>query len=210
MRPDHKPVGWIKRLGQIVLVALVWIGPAVAQEGSPRSVVERLNDALLEVMQASAEEGIGYEERFRRLRPVLESSFDFPMMARLAVGPEWRDLEPAVQERIAELFATMSVANFAARFDDHGGERFEVTGQEPGPRDAILVKSRIVRPRAEPVGLDYLLREQPGGWRIIDVFLDSRFSELARQRAEFGAILRQEGADALIRSLESMIAALEG
>lgn len=210
MRPDHKPVRSIKRLGTLVLAALLWAAPTVAQEQGPAAVVEQLNQALLGAMQASAEEGIGYDERFSRLRPVLASSFDFDAMARLAVGPEWRQLDPATQERISELFTTMSVANFAARFDDYGGERFEVTGEEPGPRDAVLVRSRIVRPRDEPVGLDYLLREQPEGWRIIDVFLDSRFSELARQRAEFGAILRQEGADALIASLEAKIAALEG
>ena len=210
MRPDHKGRGPIKRLGLLLLAALFWTAPASAQEAGPAAVVEGLNQALLEVMQASAEEAIDYDERFRRLRPALERSFDFAAMTRLAVGPQWRSLEPDVQARIQELFTTMSVANFAARFDDYGGERFEVVGEEPGPREAVLVKSRIVRPQDEPVGLDYLLHEQPSGWRIIDVFLDSRFSELARQRAEFGAILRQEGPEALIASLEAKIAALEG
>jgi len=63
-----------------------------------------------------------------------------------------------------------------------------------------------VRQKKEPVGLDYLLRDfGEGGWRIIDVFLDSKFSELARQRAEFSAVLREGGYPSLVASIEAKI-----
>ena len=46
--------------------------------------------------------------------------------------------------------------------------------------------------------------------RIIDVLLDAKYSELARQRAEFAAVLRSGGLPDLISSLEDKIQALSG
>ena len=85
----------------------------------------------------------------------------------------------------------MSTANFAARFDGFSGERFEMRGQRAGPRDAVVVESAIVRPDDDPVELDYVLREGEAGWRIIDVLLDGKYSELAKQRSEFAALLAE-------------------
>jgi phospholipid transport system substrate-binding protein len=189
------------------LVALaVTAGSALAQDNAPQAVVERLNGTLLEVMQEA--DRLGYEGRYERLEPVLAQTFDFPFMAKVAVGRQWNELSGAERERITRLFSQMSVANFAARFDGYGGERFEITGEKPGPREAVMVESRIVRPGEPPVGLDYLLQPSDGEWRIIDVFLDSKFSELARQRSEFSSVLRSEGYEGLVTSLEHKIETL--
>lgn len=194
----------IKRIAALLLLTLVLATGEARAADTPEQVVERLNAALLETMQAAAD-GLDYGGRYQRLAPVLEDSFAFDSMARIAVGPTWREIGGDQRDKIERLFGEMSVANFAARFDDYGGERFELIGREPGPRDAVLIKSRIVRTDDEPVGLDYLLRERDEGWRIIDVFLDSRFSELARQRSEFAAVLRDGGVDALIATLQRKI-----
>ncbi len=197
----------IKRLCGALVLVLVISGPAGAEDG-PRAVVEGLNAALLESMRDAAE--LGYQGRYRRLEPVLRRSFDFGFMSRIAVGRRWADLSPSEQARVTALFAEMSIANFAARFDGYDGERFEVVAESPGPRDAVVVQSRIVRPREPPVGLNYVLRQVADGWRIIDVLLDAKYSELARQHAEFAAVLKGGGVPELIATLEQKIKALAG
>ena len=152
-------------------------------------------------------EALGYAGRYQALEPVLRQSFDFPFMTRLSLGRAWNDLAPAERERLVELFAQMSIASFAARFDGFSGERFEIRGQSPGPRDAVVVASLLVRPADAPVELNYVLREDAaaGGWRIIDVLLDGKYSELAKQRAEFAALLAGGGLPELVASLERKI-----
>jgi|SRR5690606_13288253 len=193
----------IKRLALPFLLCAAF--PALAAS-EPQQVIERLNATLLETMQSAAE--LGYQGRYERLAPVLEESYAFPFMTRIAIGPAWRDLDRDQRARITELFTHMSVATYAARFDGYGGERFEILGEEPAPRDTVLVHSRIVLRDKEPVELSYLMKQFDGEWRIIDVLLDARYSELARQRAEFAAVLRDGGVPDLVATLERKIAQL--
>jgi phospholipid transport system substrate-binding protein len=196
-----------KQVLQAALAGWLVLTPAAAQEAGPTAVIEDLNAALLQTMQAA--DGLGYDGRFKQLAPVLEASYDFPFMTRVATGTSWRDMSPEQQAELVALFTEMSVANYAARFDGYGGETFEILGEAPGPRDAIVVESRLVRPDDAPVGLNYVMREQAGDWRIVDVLLDSKYSELARQKAEFAAVLRDGGVADLKTLLEQKIAALE-
>jgi phospholipid transport system substrate-binding protein len=198
----------IKRLASAALLAGACLSAALAAAPEPRQVVERLHATLLEVMQNADQ--LGYEGRYQRLEPVLEESYDFQFMIRIAVGPTWRELDESRRAEITALFTEVSIANYAARFDGYGGERFEILGEQPAPRDAVLVQTRIVRPDDEPIELNYLLKEFEDGWRIIDVLLDARYSELARQRAEFAAVLRDGGVPDLTATLERKIAQLTG
>ena len=195
-----------KRLAAVALASVACLGGALAATSGPQQVIEHLHARLLEVMQSAHE--LGYQGRYQQLEPVLTQSYDFPFMVRIALGPTWRELDERQRAELTELFADMSVANYAARFDGYDGERFEILGEEPGPREAVLVQSRLVRPDEEPIQLNYLLRESEDGWRIIDVLLDARYSELARQRAEFAAVLRDGGVPDLVTTLERKIAQL--
>lgn len=203
---QHILLGFIKHLAAGAVLAAVWAAVAGAQSAAPHDVIERLHAGLLEVMQAG--DALDYGGRYRQLEPVMQSSYDFPFMTRIAVGPTWGELDETQRSQLVDLFAEMSIANYAARFDDYGGERFEILGQEPAPRDAVVVQARIVPPREAPVELNYVLRESGDGWRIIDVLLESKFSELARQRSEFAAVLRGGGASDLVATLERKIAEL--
>ncbi len=183
---------------------------AMADGGDARQVVEGLNTTLLDVMQSADE--LGYQGRYEKLEPSLRASFDFALMAKIAVGRAWNDLGREQRRLLVERFAQMSIATFAARFDGYSGERFEIIGEKPGRRGTVIVDDQIVRVTKPPVGLNFVLKEQNDttagqAWRIIDVMLDGKFSELARQRAEFSSVLERGGYDALITALDERIAA---
>ena len=68
-----------------------------------------------------------------------------------------------------------------------------------------IVRTKLLRPKEEPVTLNYLMRGAGDNWKIVDVYLSGTISELATQRSEFGAILKSGGAAALIESLKQQI-----
>ncbi len=190
-----------------LVLCLCWpLPPAAAAEETPRDIVRRLNAVLLEVMQQADE--LGFSGRYDRLAPVLSEAFNFPLMARISVGRHWRKLENSDRDRLVDAFGRMSIATFAARFDGYSGERFEVLGEKPAPRKAILVRNRLIKNDGEAVEINYLLKPAQGRWRVADVFLDAIYSELAMKRSEYGSVIKNLGFDELIRSLDEKIAEL--
>ncbi len=123
--------------------------PAAAAEEAPSDIVARLNAVLMEVMHQADE--LGFSGRYDRLAPVLSEAFNFPLMARISVGRNWRKLEDSDRDRLVDAFGRLSIATFAARFDGYSGERFEVLGEKPAPRKAIMVRNRLIKNDGEAV-----------------------------------------------------------
>ncbi len=186
------------------LVALLWAaGPARALEPS-EALVARLNAGMLGIMQKADE--LGFQGRVSAFDALLGETYNLESMAKAAVGQRWRKLDDARKQRLVAAFTAMTVATYAGRFKGYSGERFEVDGSEPSVRGLILVRGRLHRSDGEPVSLDYLTKSYDQGWRIVDVYLDGKYSELARLRAEFASVLAREGYDGLIRRIEARTA----
>ena len=66
--------------------------------------------------------------------------------------------------------------------------------------------SRLNRPPAEPVRLDFRFRKTEAGWRIMDLYAKGRVSEVALRRSEYASILERQGIDGLIESVLSLTA----
>ena len=190
-----------------LVLCLCWpLPPAAAAEEAPSDIVGRLNAVLMEVMQQADE--LGFSGRYDRLAPVLSEAFNFSLMARISVGRHWRKLENSDRDRLVDVFGRLSIATFAARFDGYSGERFEVLGENPALRKAILVRNRLIKNDGEAVEINYLLKTAKGRWRVVDVFLDAKYSELAMKRSEYGSVIKNAGFDELIRRLDEKIAKL--
>lgn len=184
------------------------LNAAAATSSKPAELVEQLNGVLLEVMRNA--DSLGYEGRYARLAPVLTETFNFPVMAGISAGRHWRGLSAEQKAELAKAFSRLSIGTFANRFDGYGGERFEVAGAEPGPRGSVLVRNKLIKTGGEVIEINYLMKEYKGQWRAIDVYLDSKYSELAIKRSEHTSVIANEGFDSLIERIEAKLAEWRG
>lgn len=186
----------------LALMASAGLVPLTASSEPQDPAADRIGalyGALLQTMQQAKQ--LGVKGRFERLAPVLSNTYDIPSMSRIAVGQSWGALNPAQQAGIIEAFTRMMIANYANQFDGFSGERFEILQTiDRAPADK-LIKTKLVQASGKAVALDYLMRSNGGEWKVVDVYLDGTISELASRRAEFSAILKSGGPDALINSL---------
>jgi phospholipid transport system substrate-binding protein len=174
--------------------------PAVA-------TVQSFYDTLLQAMKDGRK--LGFTGRRDMLAPAIARAFDLPLMARLTVGAQWSGMSADEHDKLIKAFSAYSVATYANRFDDFSGEKFEVNPKPDSIANGdIIVHSRLVPNGDKPVQLDYLMHQEGGNWRIIDVYLNGTISELAARRSEFGSVLRRGGAQALIESLQQKTAEL--
>jgi phospholipid transport system substrate-binding protein len=100
------------------------------------------------------------------------------------------------------------VANYAGRFDGFSGQSFQTLGEVQGPKDTVIVKSRLIDPTDKNVDLNYACTRSTAAWKVVDVYLDGSVSELALRRSEFVSIVKRQNLDALLVALDAKIAKL--
>ncbi|MBP2295800.1 ABC transporter substrate-binding protein [Azospirillum rugosum] len=184
--------------------------PSEATTGATAPVA-RLNDALLDLMRRGGQEPNG--ARLQRFLPVMRDVFDLDAALQIAAAPYFEQAGEAERRQALDAFTRRSAAQYLDRFDSYNGESFTIDGERAGPRGTTLVDTTLSRPRKPPVRLTYVLR--PAGkdwagkdgagkdWRILDVLAKGMVSQLAAQRSEFQAPLRNEGLAGLTRDLNA-------
>jgi phospholipid transport system substrate-binding protein len=179
--------------------------PEAPAEGGV-GVIERFNQALEEVLHDSA--ALGYQGRLKKLQPVIEGTFDLAFMARTAVGRQWSDISDDERQRWTDAFTRLTIANYAGRFNHYSGQTFELLGSEPAGNDTLIVRTKVVVPQEENVDISYRLRDTGLAWKVIDVYLKGTVSQLALWRSEYSTVLKREGVDGLLRSVDEKVASL--
>lgn len=207
-RPTVPGLRIVKIAALILTVALVGVPrPGSATTTGGGATVQGLYDTLLSAMKNGRT--LGQSGRFAALAPVIRRTFDLPLMTRLSVGPSWTSLNEAQRRQLIDSFGRYISAIYADRFDSWNGEKLQVTGEEPNGA-GILVRSKIIKSNGEPVKVDYAMHQSGGTWLISDIYLDGTISELATRRSEFAAIIRNQGIDGLIQSLNRKADMLTG
>ncbi len=205
------------RLIPIVLAAVVLTGSlskaARSQNSadsldnaSPSAVVEQLHVTLLNIMKNAKK--LGMKGRYQTVAPKVQQVYDLPRWIRLATGRHWKRANAAQKEQLMSEFKKMSAATYASQFDNYSGESFKTIGEKAGPRKTVLVKTKIIRETKKPVGLTYVLIKVSNQWRIVDILLDDKISQLAVRRSEYRNLLKQSGIDGLINKLKEKVDSL--
>lgn len=192
-------------LRYFLLILLLFSPALLAQEqvnGGPSQVVERLNNALLEAMKKADE--LGYEGRYELLAPVIRSTYEFRSIAKYTTGEYWRTFTEAQQEKFVEKLIEYGIATYAYQFNGYDGETFQLISEEPFRQKFRIVKAVLEIPSEENVEFVYILRQDEGDWRIIDIRHDG-VSDLALQKAQYTQILSKEGFDGLMAKLSEKI-----
>ena len=175
--------------------------PESAALGSARTPIQGFYASLSECMKAGAT--LDFEGRRAKLAPVVDGTFDLPLMAAKVLGRHWQTLSPADQKRWQDAFAALTVKTYAERFAEDSGLGFEIDAVQAAPRGTALVRTRLVRPKQAPVAIDYRMRPDGASWRVIDIFLNGTVSELALRRSEYSSVVERDGFEALVSSLRS-------
>jgi phospholipid transport system substrate-binding protein len=181
---------------------------SASQAAAPVGQVQRLDNALVEVMQNA--KTLQFQGRYDKLAPVLNAVFDVPEMARIAVGPMWNDASDSDKQAMIETFGRYMITMYAARFKGYDGETFEIADSKQRDGGRVLVITKLNRAGKEPVELSYLMKGEGDDWHVTDVYYNGSISQLAQLRSEFSATLRQGGVKSLKSVLEDKIKQLQG
>ena len=193
----------------LALLAAASGWPRAKADPAAVAPIRELCDSLLGIMRAGRSTPFG--RRFDTLAPTIEHAFDLQAILQLSVGPSWGTLSPADQTTLLTAFRRYTIANYVNSFDNYTGQRFDVLPDTNAlPNGEQVAQTRIISSSGETHELDYVMRQEPSGWRAVDVLADGSISRVAVQRSDFRRLVAGGGAKALIQSLNQKTTDLSG
>lgn len=188
-------------------VSVAALLPAGAGAEEPAAApIQALNVALLIIMHMGRARA--FADRARVLTPVVQATFDLPLILENSVGPaKWARLQAGQQTELLDVFTQFTVASYVANFDAFNGEAFVIAPELRHVGKDVVVLTRIVPQSGDPTRLDYVMRERGGLWRVVDILLEGSISRVAVTRSDFRALLKDNDAGPLIHSLSDKVAA---
>jgi phospholipid transport system substrate-binding protein len=193
----------VRRRGVLAATASLILAPAVpihaAAEAPVMVPIRQLINGLIATMKAGQTTPI--QQRFAMLGPVIDSTFDLPAILQASVGASWATLPPDQQAMLMDAFRRYTILSYVNSFDNFNGQRFEINPETRAVGNEQVVKTTIIPKNGDSHELDYVMRETPTGWRIVDVLADGSISRVAVQRSDFRRLLTRGGAVALADTL---------
>jgi phospholipid transport system substrate-binding protein len=197
-------------LGSLALLPCLVAGRmarAVPSAAAAEEVVRRLVDQVWHLVGQGSVDDLEHDD----LLSVLDEGTDLTLLGRLVLGRYWRQANPRQRSEYLQLFRHYMLQTFVQRLRQYVGsdlsyaaERFQIIASRPvGERD-VLVQSRVAPPSAQPLRVDWRLRERPGEPVIIDLIVEG-ISLLVTQRSEFAAVLERSGVDGLLTELRARV-----
>ncbi len=170
--------------------------PAAALD-SPSTVVQHTSDRVIAVL---SDKSLSTPEQRRKVETIVYEYFDFVTLSKLVLARNWKQLTPEQQAAFIEEFKQHLSITYGRNLERYNNEKVAVTGEREETGGDYTVKSKVLRPGAEDVLVDYRLRQQDGAWKVIDVVIEG-VSLVANFRSQFQEVLAGGGPDKLIRLL---------
>jgi phospholipid transport system substrate-binding protein len=142
-------------------------------------------------------------ERGRQLITTVNGKFDFADMARSTLGYHWRDLTEAQQSEFIPLFTSFMEDAYLSKIEGYSGQTIEFKGENRTEPGYAQVNSLVVQPNgAEPIHLDYQLKQDGGDWKVYDVAVDN-ISITENYANQFNRVIQNQGYDALVKAMRA-------
>ena len=196
----------------VYFLAVFWLTLMAAQSGAAAVSVEKLSPeetvktVTTEMLTALRSEQQAYKNDPRQMVSLIERiivpHFDIRIMAREALGLNWRRATPDQQKRFIAAFRQFLVNDYANEFRNYSNQAVVFLPERAGSdNDYALVPTQVTTPGVEPVRVDYRLFRVGSDWRIYDVEIDG-ISLLFTYRNTISEELQRETLDALIARME--------
>ncbi|MCJ2011832.1 phospholipid-binding protein MlaC [Methylobacterium sp. J-076] len=178
-------------------VVLVPFAAAPAAAGD-EAAVQTVRD-LYASFSAAVKDGPGaLPARVAAVTPAIDKAFDFPAMARIAVGSKWSGFTPEQRESLTKAFKRSLTVTYANRLSQAAGGKFEVTPKVEMRGAQRVVPTKVTTAGGDDSAVDFVVNADD---RVQDVLLNGDVSEIAAQRTMLSKPLASGGAEGAVKFL---------
>jgi phospholipid transport system substrate-binding protein len=125
---------------------------------------------------------------------VFDQVLDYRVLAEAALGEHWAGRTDAEREEFTALLSKLVRASYRKNLKKTLGYDVSYKGTEKGKEGEVVrtVATSTKDARQEPLSIDYVVRSQGGGQRIVDVVTEGS-SMVGNYRSSFNRIMKKGG-----------------
>jgi phospholipid transport system substrate-binding protein len=143
-------------------------------------------------------------QRRQKLRSVIGGHFDFADMSRSALGIHWKRLSEEQRREFVRLFTSLMEAAYMSRIESYSGQKIEFLKERADGPGYAEVYTSIVQNGAQPIRVNYRLKQTDSGWKVYDVLVDG-ISLVANYRNQFNRVINSKGYDGLVQQIKTKV-----
>jgi phospholipid transport system substrate-binding protein len=103
---------------------------------------------------------------------VIEPHTDFDRIAQLVLGKHWKTASATDRERFKHEFQTLIVRAYSRAFVEYNDWKIDYLPLDiTNETRTVVVKTRVLQPRLEPVEVDYRMILNNGEWKVYDILI---------------------------------------
>ena len=192
----------LSRRSLLPLAAALFTTPALAQAPADATAfVVKLGNALTDIVNGPGT----YEEKKRRLGPLVEADVDVDGIAKFCLGRYARTATPAQMQEYLATFHHTLLNNIFGKIGEFQGVTFRSTTTTQSEEGAV-VGTLIQRPNQQANNVQWVVSNATGSLRIIDVKAEGTSLRLT-QRNDYSAYLSRNGGnvDALLTAMKNQL-----
>jgi phospholipid transport system substrate-binding protein len=165
----------------------------------PNELVRLKWDAVISILQNKE---LDQKAKDRQVDKIVSPIFDFPLMARLALGREhWPKFTGPQREKFTDLFVKRLKTSYQEKIALYTDEKaFFKPAVQQKKKKTIRIPMELMS-REKEIAVLYKLRKVKNRWKIYDVEIQG-VSILLTYRSQFDDILRTGGVEELLARLE--------
>jgi phospholipid transport system substrate-binding protein len=195
----------------VFFVAGAALSPLPSQAATPEDApISALDNVIIATMKAGTSNA-SFQCRYDALKPILDSTYNLPVVLENSVGFLWPSLPSAQKDELESVFEQYTAASYINGFSRYAGQKIEILPTERGIGDMVIVETQITpSDESAPFRIDYVMKKDADEWKITDVLLNGTISKVAIQSSDFSSLVTSGDASKLIAALQSKVARLSG
>lgn len=193
----------MKRLSSLILGIVFFCTSALAQANVPADVfVKGVADDVLTIVKKDKDIQNGDQEKiFALAEEKILPNFNFDHVCRLVLGKNFSKASKEQQDAFQREFRTLLIRTYASALSKYRNQTIEYKPMRDISDDKqVTVKTQIIQPGGQPIGVDYTLEQMGDVWKVYDITIEG-VSLVTNYRGQFSNEIRQGGMDGLIQKL---------
>ncbi|HYP89301.1 MAG TPA: ABC transporter substrate-binding protein [Polyangiaceae bacterium] len=143
----------------------------------------------------------------RDVDKVFDQVLDYRVLAEAALGEHWADRTAAERDEFTSLLSQLVRASYRKNLKKTLGYDISYQGTEKGKDGDVVrtVAKSTKDAREEPMSIDYVVRNETAGQRIVDVVTEGS-SMVANYRSSFNRIMKKGGFPEVLKRMRKKVA----